>query len=66
MLLHKPASKYGRGVFFEPLIKELGDFLAKIGSVSEARRLERLQVLGEAERRNSQGALRNYLSEALR
>jgi hypothetical protein len=45
---------------------EIGDFLAKIGSVSEARRLERLQVLGEAERRNSQGALRNYLSEALR
>ncbi len=42
-LLHQPASKHGRGIFFEPLIEELGDFLAEIGSVGQARKLVGLE-----------------------
>ena len=36
-LLHEPASEHGGSVLFQPLIEELSDFLAEIGSVSEAR-----------------------------
>jgi hypothetical protein len=35
-LLHQPARKHGRGVFFEPGIQQLSDLLAEIGSVAQA------------------------------
>ncbi len=42
-LFDKPASKHGRRVLFEPLLEELGDFLAEIGGVSKAREFVRLK-----------------------
>ncbi len=42
-LFDKPSSKHGGGVLFEPLIEELGDFLAQIGGVSKAREFVRLK-----------------------
>lgn len=39
----EPASRHGRGILFEQLIEELGDFLAEIGGVSKAREFVRLK-----------------------
>jgi len=42
-LLDEPARQHGGSVFFKPLIKQSSDFLAEIGSVSEAGKLVGLQ-----------------------
>ncbi len=42
-LLHQPARQHGRGVFFEPGIQQLGDFLAEIGRVAQAGEFVTLQ-----------------------
>ena len=42
-LLHQPTSQHGRGVLFEPGIEQLGDLLAEIGSMAQARQFVTLQ-----------------------
>lgn len=42
-LFQKPARQHRRGVFFDPLIEQRGNFLAEIGGVSQTRQLKALQ-----------------------
>jgi hypothetical protein len=56
-LFDQPAGEHGGGVLLEPLIQQVGNFLAEIGGVGEARKLIRLQSIARGGEKKFPGSL---------
>ncbi len=56
-LFDQPAGEHGGGVFLEPLIKQLGNLLAEIGGVGEARKFIGLQGIARGGKKKFPGSL---------
>lgn len=65
-LLQQPARQHGGGIFLEPGIEQLGDFLSEIGGVAEPRKLVTLQRVPRRREKELPGWLGSVIQGDLR